>query len=48
LDSPGLLKKGINTETGFASSVDSPVILEALKLGKEGNTATNATKLATV
>ena len=58
LDQPGLLKEGevvsiaINTEDGLPLSVDMPahVILEvtATEPGVKGNTATNATKPATV
>ncbi|MBF7091687.1 elongation factor P [Flavobacterium sp. ALJ2] len=58
LDSPGLLKEGtnvmvqINTETDLPLSVDMPasVILEVTyaEPGIKGNTATNATKSATV
>jgi elongation factor P len=58
LDSPGLLKEGenvmvsINTETDLPLSVDMPasVILEITyaEPGIKGNTATNATKSATV
>ncbi len=58
LDAPGLLKEGtnvmvqINTETDLPLSVDMPasVILEVTyaEPGVKGNTATNATKSATV
>lgn len=58
LDAPGLLKEGenvmiqINTETELPLSVDMPasVILEVTytEPGVKGNTATNATKPATV
>lgn len=58
LDAPGLLKEGtvvtvlINSEDGMPLSVDMPasVILEvtATEPGVKGNTATNATKPATV
>lgn len=58
LDNPGLLKEGeivtisINTEDGMPLSVDMPasVILEVTHTepGVKGNTATNATKPATV
>jgi elongation factor P len=58
LDAPGLLKEGtnvmvqINTETDLPLSVDMPasVILEITyaEPGVKGNTATNATKSATV
>ena len=58
LDAPGLLKEGtnvmvqINTETDLPLSVDMPasVILEVTyaEPGIKGNTATNATKSATV
>ncbi|NER15602.1 elongation factor P [Spongiivirga citrea] len=58
LDAPGLLKEGevvtvlINTEDGMPLSVEMPqsVILEvtATEPGVKGNTATNATKPATV
>jgi elongation factor P len=58
LDSPDLLKEGenvmvsINTETDLPLSVDMPssVILEVTyaEPGVKGNTATNATKSATV
>ena len=58
LDSPGLMKEGeivtisINTEDGMPLSVDMPasVILEITHTepGVKGNTATNATKPATV
>ena len=58
LDSPGLLKEGenvmvsINTETDLPLSVDMPasVVLEVTyaEPGIKGNTATNATKSATV
>ena len=58
LDAPGLLKEGtnvmvqINTETELPLSVDMPgsVILEVTyaEPGVKGNTATNATKSATV
>jgi elongation factor P len=58
LDSPDLLKEGenvmvsINTETDLPLSVDMPasVILEVTyaEPGIKGNTATNATKSATV
>jgi elongation factor P len=58
LDSPGLLKEGenvmvsINTETDLPLSVDMPasVVLEVTyaEPGVKGNTATNATKSATV
>lgn len=58
LDSPGLLKEGevvtilINTEDNMPLSVEMPasVILEvtATEPGMKGNTATNATKPATV
>ena len=58
IDSPGLLKEGeivnisINTEDGSALSVDMPasVILEIIHTepGVKGNTATNATKPATL
>ncbi|WP_413998402.1 elongation factor P [Flavobacterium sp. W1B] len=58
LDSPGLLKEGenvmvsINTETDLPLSVDMPgsVILQVTyaEPGIKGNTATNATKSATV
>jgi elongation factor P len=58
LDAPGLLKEGtsvmvqVNTETDLPLSVDMPssVILEVTyaEPGVKGNTATNATKSATV
>jgi len=58
LDNPGLMKEGeivtisINTEDGMPLSVDMPasVILEVTHTepGVKGNTATNATKPATV
>lgn len=58
LDAPGLLKEGtnvmvqVNTETDLPLSVDMPasVILEVTyaEPGIKGNTATNATKSATV
>ncbi|CAA9203340.1 translation elongation factor P (EF-P) [Flavobacterium sp. 9] len=58
LDAPGLLKEGtsvmvqVNTETDLPLSVDMPssVILEVTyaEPGVKGNTATNATKNATV
>ena len=58
IDSPGLLKEGeivnisINTEDGSPLSVDMPasVILEITHTepGVKGNTATNATKPATL
>jgi elongation factor P len=58
LDAPGLLKEGtnvmvqVNTETDLPLSVDMPasVILEITyaEPGVKGNTATNATKSATV
>lgn len=58
IDNPGLLKEGgvvtilINSEDGMPLSVDMPasVILEvtATEPGVKGNTATNATKPATV
>jgi len=58
LDNPGLLKEGtsvmvqVNTETDLPLSVDMPssVILEVTyaEPGVKGNTATNATKSATV
>ncbi len=58
LDAPGLLKEGtsvmvqVNTETDLPLSVDMPssVILEVTyaEPGVKGNTATNATKTATV
>lgn len=58
LDAPGLLKEGttvmlqINTETDLPLSIDMPasVILEVsyTEPGLKGNTATNATKPATV
>ncbi|NMH88301.1 elongation factor P [Flavivirga algicola] len=58
LDNPGLMKEGevvtvlINSEDGMPLSVDMPasVILEvtATEPGVKGNTATNATKPATV
>ncbi|MCI9846489.1 elongation factor P [Flavobacterium pectinovorum] len=58
LDAPGLLKEGtnvmvqINTETDLPLSVDMPtsVVLEITyaEPGVKGNTATNATKSATV
>lgn len=58
LDSPGLMKEGeivtisINTEDGMPLSVDMPasVVLEIkhTEPGVKGNTATNATKPATV
>ncbi|MEP6803739.1 elongation factor P [Flavobacterium sp. FlaQc-47] len=58
LDAPGLLKEGtsvmvqVNTETDLPLSVDMPssVVLEVTyaEPGVKGNTATNATKSATV
>ncbi|WP_166924228.1 elongation factor P [Flavobacterium poyangense] len=58
LDAPGLLKEGtnvmvqVNTETDLPLSVDMPasIILEVTyaEPGVKGNTATNATKSATV
>ncbi|GEJ34394.1 Elongation factor P [Flavobacterium psychrophilum] len=58
LDNPGLLKEGtnvmvqVNTETDLPLSVDMPasIILEVTyaEPGVKGNTATNATKSATV
>ena len=58
LDAPGLLKEGtnvmvqVNTETDLPLSVDMPasIVLEVTyaEPGVKGNTATNATKSATV